>query len=148
MTEHEKQMEKYRESANDVLLDFDGTIAEFSYPELGPPRKGALEFVRWLVARGLRPVIWSSRMSRKHSDDAQAEAEANAIAEWLERFVFPRQCIVDLGLVGKRLALAYLDDRGVACDDSTPWDDVKARVLHIKEREDARWAEYDKERQG
>jgi hypothetical protein len=136
-------MEKYRQASLDVLIDFDGTLAEFDYPDLGAPRPGALEFVRWLVAAGLKPVIWSSRMSRAHNDEAKCKAEVERLRRWLNKHDFPEECSIDTGAKGKRLALCYLDDRGVACDESTPWADVRDRVQYIHQRESARWDEYD-----
>jgi len=140
-----KKMEKYRQASLDVLIDFDGTLAEFEYPELGDPRPGALEFVQWIVDSGLRPVIWSSRMSRSHNSEAKCRAETERLRRWLKKHNFPAECSIDTGVVGKRLALCYLDDRGVACDDSVPWAQVRQRIRHIHDRETARWAEYDKE---
>lgn len=137
------QMEKYRQASLDVLLDFDGTLADFEYPELGEPRPGALEFVQWLVTQGLHPVIWSSRMSRSHNTESKCKSETERIRYWLNKHGFPTECSIDGGVVGKRLALCYLDDRGVACDDSVPWPDVQARVQHIHKRESARWTIYD-----
>lgn len=141
---HRQKMARYRQSSRDVLIDFDGTLAEFAYPKLGPPREGALEFVQWLVENELRPVIWSSRMSREHMTDSEARHQRSQIQGWLDKHGFPMACHVDLGTFGKRLALAYLDDRGVQCDESTPWEDVKERIDYIRRREARRWEEYDR----
>ena len=140
-----KQMEKYRKACQDFLLDFDGTLTNFEYPGLGLPRDGAQDFVQWLEDLGLRPVIWSSRLSPALNDPSTRMDTHEALKDWLQDHRFPDECVVDIGESGKRLALGYGDDRGVAIDASIPWDDVKARILTIKKREDARWEEYDRE---
>jgi len=146
-----KKLAHYRVRGQEVLVDFDGTLCEFNYPKLGSPRPGAIEFLRWLVARGLKPVIWSSRMSPdncRHADDPDAERhyQAWAIKRWLARYGFP-DMEVDDGLAGKRLALAYVDDRGVAADSDTEWQVVKRRIAFIHDRETARWKDYDERSQ-
>lgn len=139
-----QKMEHYRQRAQEVLVDFDGTLCEFNYPELGPPRDGALDFIQWLFQEDLRPVVWSSRMSLDNGNLDEIIMQRLAIIQWLEDHGFPR-VFVDDGRIGKRLALAYVDDRGVAADEDNDWSKVKARILAIKEREDKRWEEYDNE---
>lgn len=147
MKTNEKKLAHYRVRGKEVLVDFDGTLCEFNYPKLGPPRPGAIEFLRWLVDRGLTPVIWSSRMSpdtcaQDDDPDAERHYQRWAIKRWLRHYGFP-DLEVDDGLTGKRLALAYVDDRGVAADHETEWATVKARIAHIHDRETERWEEYD-----
>ena len=136
------KMKHYRMRSQEVLIDFDGTLCEFNYPKLGPPRAGALEFFQWLVKRGLRPVVWSSRMSLDNGSLDEMSAQRWAITRWLKDNGFPA-CEIDDGRVGKRLALAYVDDRGVAADAGTSWFAVKERVMDIYTRELAKWEEYD-----
>ena len=145
MRTEQEQMEHYRMRAGEVLVDVDGTLTEFRYPKLGPPRPGAKEFIEWLIARGLRPVIWSSRLSKDNAPHPQERYyQMWAIWKWMESNGFPvNECGFDNGDFGKRLALCYVDDRGVACDSDTSWRDVRARVTEIQDREMAKWKEYD-----
>lgn len=136
------KMDHYRHRGQEVLIDFDGTLCEFNYPKLGEPRPGALKFVLWLISLDLRPVVWSSRISLDNGTVDEVYMQRWAIVRWLRDNGFP-ECPVDDGRSGKRLALAYVDDRGVACDAFTAWNDVKARIMEIKEREDAKWKDYD-----
>ena len=140
------KMDHYRERGREVLVDFDGTLCEFNYPKLGPPRDGALKFILWLISKDLRPVVWSSRMSLDNGNLDEMTTNRWAIIQWLNQHGFPL-LPVDDGRAGKRLALAYVDDRGVAADSDTSWHDVKARITVIKEREDAKWEAYDERSQ-
>ncbi len=142
-TSNEK-LAHYRMRGQEVLVDFDGTLCEFNYPKLGDPRPGALAFIKWLIAQDLRPVVWSSRMSLDNGNLEEVHLQRWAIIQWLEKNGFPL-LPVDDGRAGKRLALAYVDDRGVAADDDNCWRTVKERILAIKAREEAKWEEHDGE---
>lgn len=137
-----EKLDHYRHRGQEVLVDFDGTLCEFNYPKLGAPRPGALAFIKWLVEQDLRPIIWSSRMSLDNGNLDEVYLQRWSIMQWLEDNGFPR-LEVDGGRAGKRLALAYVDDRGVAADDDNDWASVKTRIMTIKQREDARWREHD-----
>ena len=141
-----EKMKHYRLRGQEVLIDFDGTLCEFNYPKLGPPRDGALDFFKWLIECGLRPVVWSSRLSLDNGSLYEMHVQRWAIIRWLKDNDFP-QCEVDDGRVGKRLALAYVDDRGVAADSGTPWHAVKERVMEIYTRELEKWEAYDERSQ-
>ncbi|MCP4900922.1 MAG: hypothetical protein GY906_28475 [bacterium] len=145
MQTNAKKMEHYRRRGREVLVDFDGTLCEFNYPDLGPPRKGALEFMWWLISKGLQPVVWSSRMSLDNGNLDDVRIAKLAIAAWLIEHEFPH-VEIDAGRAGKRLALAYVDDRGVAADEDNDWADVRARITEIYDREEKRWEEYDDEK--
>lgn len=147
MKVNERKMANYRRRAKEVLVDFDGTLCAFNYPKLGPPRHGALEFIQWLIEQGLTPVVWSSRLSADncaYEQDPEYEQHIQwwAITRWLKEHGFP-DLEVDQGYNGKRLALAYVDDRGVEAGELTEWSHTKAKILEIKAHEDARWEEYD-----
>lgn len=44
-----------------VALDFDGTIAEAKFPELGEPKKDAVYFVNQLRRMGFYIILWTCR---------------------------------------------------------------------------------------
>ena len=136
------KMAHYRVRGQEVLVDFDGTLCEFAYPKLGAPLPGALEFIKSLIVRGLRPVIWSSRMSLDTGSVEDVRLHRQAIIMWLKKHGFPGLAVDD-GRSGKRLALAYVDDRGVAAGNDVCWSEVLRRVDEIHAREEAKWATYD-----
>ncbi|KPJ97092.1 MAG: hypothetical protein AMJ55_00295 [Gammaproteobacteria bacterium SG8_15] len=141
LTQDEKYV-KYYQASREVLVDFDGTLCEFQYPDFGPPRRGAKAFMEWLTNKGLRPVVWSSRLSREYALNAsQRAAIAFNIRNWLERYDF-HYYDIDTGELGKRLALAYVDDRGVAAGPGTTWAAARKRINEIHRREMARWEEH------
>lgn len=111
LTQAEK-WDAYRDASQVVLVDFDNTLCQWAYPDMGDPIPGARYFMQTLIARGLRPVVWSSRMSPEiYTDEERAQA-IEKIAAWLAKHRIPYDSI-DTGESGKRLCLAYVDDRGV-----------------------------------
>jgi len=128
-TQDEKYI-RYEASAKIVLVDFDGTICKFSYPAMGKPLKGARYFMKGLIDRGFQPVIWSCRMSPEHYTDEERFTSMAKIAKWCEEHKIPYHSIDD-GNMGKRLCLAYVDDRGVHANGN--FDAMLRRVDQIHE---------------
>ncbi|MCB0476251.1 MAG: hydrolase [Flavobacteriaceae bacterium] len=48
-----------------IAIDFDGTIVEDEYPEIGPPRLFAFETLKELKKEGHRLILWTYRSGRK-----------------------------------------------------------------------------------
>ena len=120
---------RYEAAAKIVLVDFDGSLCHFSYPNLGEPIQGARYFMKALIARGLQPVVWSSRMSPELYTEEERAASIDKIAGWLNFHDIPYHAI-DTGNSGKRLCLAYVDDRGVHADGR--WDAMLRKIDHIR----------------
>ncbi len=44
-----------------IAVDFDGTIVEHDFPEIGRLREGAVEVLQKLASEGHRTIIWTCR---------------------------------------------------------------------------------------
>ena len=44
-----------------VAVDFDGTLCEDAFPEIGKPKERVIEFVRWLAAEGSKIILYTNR---------------------------------------------------------------------------------------
>lgn len=44
-----------------VAVDFDGTVVEHRYPDIGEECSGALDTLRWLQDQGAQLVLWTMR---------------------------------------------------------------------------------------
>ncbi len=51
-----------------IGVDFDGTIVEHKYPDIGKPVPGAIETLRECVALGARVVLWTMRSDTPGKD--------------------------------------------------------------------------------
>ncbi|MCX5956401.1 MAG: hypothetical protein NTW51_08335 [Cyanobacteria bacterium] len=105
-----------------VCLDLDGVLVNRTYArgaeELGDPIDGAVEFTRALAEQA-DIVIHTARLGGRsaRASDGAAQAEQRRIEEriraWLDQHGFAYKEIALA--VGKPIASAYVDDRGVSC---------------------------------
>ena len=105
-----------------VCLDLDGVLVNRTYArgaeELGDPIDGAVEFTRALAEQA-DIVIHTARLAGRPAgaSDGAAQAEQRRIEEriraWLDQHGFAYKEIALA--VGKPIASAYVDDRGVSC---------------------------------
>lgn len=108
-----------------VSVDFDGVIHTYAsgwtgYEPTDGPEPGAKEFLVELLARGIEPVIVSSRADTPEGRDA--------IRSWLHLHGFPHLQVTH----EKVKAVAYIDDRAIRYDTgSGAWDDVLTQVGHL-----------------
>lgn len=104
-----------------VCLDVDGVLADRTYgrgaEDLGDPIPGAVEFTRALAERA-EVVIHSARLAAEDSTSAAGRKAEGRLRDWLDHHGFAYQAIASG--VGKPVASAYVDDRGVSC---RPMDD-------------------------
>ena len=52
-----------------IAVDFDGTLVENEYPDIGKPKLFAFETLKALQEKGFRLILWTVR-SGKELDDA------------------------------------------------------------------------------
>ncbi len=111
-----------------IAVDFDGTIAENAWPEIGKPIPGAIETIAALQEKGHKILLWTCR-SNHHLDNA---------VDWL----FNRGFVPDA--VNKAIDTEYLelsDTRKVyynvliddkcflGCNQHFNWTDVWRRYM-------------------
>ena len=46
-------------------VDFDGTLCEHKYPEIGKPKKALIEFVKHRVVKGDKIILWTCRNGKE-----------------------------------------------------------------------------------
>ena len=98
-----------------VCIDFDGTIVDHEYPEIGQPVPKAIDWLLRLQERGARFILWTMR-----SDSEEAPLLSNAV-QYLED-----NGVVLSGINGnpeqaewtsspKAYADVYVDDSAAGC---------------------------------
>lgn len=104
-----------------IAIDFDGTIIEDRFPDIGEMKQGAGEAINALYAEGFTIIIWSCRNGIN---------KARAI-EWLVRagikfHYFNQSCADNVKKYGsdtrKVYADLYIDDKGV--NPLPGWDEL------------------------
>ncbi len=128
----QQRYEFYDQAKDVVMVDFDGTICKWSYPDMGEPEMGARHFMKGLARRGLRARVWSCRLSPEFNTEEEIAEQITRIAQWMSKWDIPYDSI-DTGQNGKALCLAYVDDRGAQYTGN--WHAVMRRIDNLVEIE-------------
>lgn len=112
-----------------IAVDFDGTLCEDAYPEIGAVKPGAVEALRQLRAAGFFILIWSCRTCSWDAHLYPSDPDLHpydrepvqAMVAWLEANQIPFDAIDD-GQRGKPNAAFYIDDKGVRFNNN--WEGI------------------------
>lgn len=124
-----------------IAVDFDKTICDSKYPELGPAMPGAKEALTILRSLGYKIIISSCRASNMHWDlyypdtpftPAVERPVYKAMVDWLKLNEIPYD-ILDDGTLGKVSAEYYIDDKGLRFENN--WDAI-VFAIHQKQIQD------------
>ena len=110
-----------------LVIDFDGTICEHRFPEVGAPKEGVRDALVAFKNAGCEIVIHSCRTASYWERQNQAE-QRMAIIEFMGEHDLPydRICADD-----KPLATFYIDDRALTFSDN--WQQIQDTVLRKPE---------------
>lgn len=132
-TKREAELAKKR--APIIAVDFDGTLCENKWPEIGAPRQAIIDYCKGAAAAGVRLILWTNR-----TGDLLAEAVAwcatrelhfDAVNENL-----PEVIAAFGGDTRKIVADMYIDDKAVPADGlEEMWRAARA-VQRAKQREE------------
>lgn len=92
-----------------LAIDFDGTIVEHKYPEIGKTLPFAFETLKALQNQGHILILWTYR-SGKFLDEAVDFCKKNGVEFYAVNKNYPEE-IYDESISRKILADIYIDDR-------------------------------------
>jgi hydroxymethylpyrimidine pyrophosphatase-like HAD family hydrolase len=99
-------------SKNPILaIDFDGTIVESKYPDIGKPMLFAFETLKKLQERGFILILWTYRQG-KHLDEAVEFCRKHGIEFYAINKNYPEE-VFDAKVSRKLNADIFIDDRNV-----------------------------------
>ncbi len=102
----------YEEVANvKIAVDFDGTIVEHQYPEIGKEKLFAFETLREMQKRGFKLILWTVRSGEK-LDEAVEFCRKKGIEFYAVNKNYPEE-VIDDDFARKIEADIYIDDRNV-----------------------------------
>lgn len=104
-----------------ICVDFDSTIAENKYPDVGKPEKNVAEALKYLKSMGYHIKVYSCRTNGKENVDS--EDQRMVIQEYLEKNGIPYDTIA---VEDKPFAEYYIDDKAINYNGS--WDDVLKNI--------------------
>ena len=57
-----------------ICVDFDGTIVDHQFPEIGQPVPGAIDWMKHWVSDGAKLILWTMRSDGQRSGPVLANA--------------------------------------------------------------------------
>ena len=94
-----------------IAVDFDGTIVEHQYPEIGKEKLFAFQTLKELEKKGARLILWTFR-SGKELDEAVEFCRQNGIEFYAVNKNYPEE-VFDGNTSRKINADIYIDDKNV-----------------------------------
>lgn len=95
-----------------IAVDFDGTIVEHRYPEIGREIPFAIDTLKMLVQEGHRLILWSVREG-KYLDDAVAWCRERGLEFYAVNKDYPEEQNKDTNFSRKLKVELFIDDRNV-----------------------------------
>ena len=103
-----------------IAVDFDGTLVENRYPEIGKPILFAFETLRKLQQDGHQLILWTYRSGVK-LEEAVAFCESKGISFYAVNKSYPEE-EYDGHMSRKILADIFIDDRNI--NGLPPWGEI------------------------
>lgn len=100
-----------REDALTIAVDFDGTIVEHTYPEIGDEMLFAFETLKALQKKGHKLILWTYREG-KYLQEAVEYCRENGITFYAVNRSYPEEELEE-GVSRKINADIFIDDRNV-----------------------------------
>ena len=94
-----------------IAVDFDGTIVEHQYPEIGKEKLFAFQTLKELEKKGARLILWTFRTGRE-LDDAVEFCRKNGIEFYAINKNYPEEAMDDT--ISRKIdADLYIDDKNL-----------------------------------
>ena len=100
-----------RESGLVIAVDFDGTIVEHKYPEIGKEMMFATDTLKALQEKGHRLILWTYRVG-KELDDAVDFCKQRGVEFYAVNKNYPEE-VIDATTPRKLNADIFIDDRNI-----------------------------------
>lgn len=114
---------------NNIILaiDYDGTVTEHSYPEVGAPLPGAFETLKDLKEAGYTLILWTCREGQTLEEAVSFCRENGVEFDSINENNIEDDFRPEDGLRRKIFAHYYIDDR--AFGGFSGWDAVREKFL-------------------
>lgn len=95
-----------------IAVDFDGTIVEHKYPEIGKTLLFAFETLKQLQKQGHKLILWTYRTG-KELEEAVNFCKENGVEFYAVNKNFPEEQYEEKSISRKIFADIYIDDRNI-----------------------------------
>ena len=117
-------------SAKTIAIDFDGTIVEHKYPQIGDQMLFAFSTIKALQGKGHKLILWTYR-SGKYLEEAVEYCKKNNVEFYSINENYPNE-VIEPGYSRKLNADIFIDDRNVG--GFLGWDTIW-QTLHPEGKE-------------
>jgi hypothetical protein len=104
-----------------IAVDFDGTLVENRYPEIGKPILFAFEALKKLQQEGHQIILWTYRSGVK-LQEAVDFCESKGISFYAVNKSYPEEEFEEKAMSRKILADLFIDDRNI--NGLPPWGEI------------------------
>lgn len=96
-----------------AVIDFDGTLCKFAFPDVGPIEPNVREALETLKAAGYTIQIHSCRTATYWDNEEERRIHIKLIQDFMAKHKLPYDKLILDITKDKPIADVYIDDRGV-----------------------------------
>lgn len=112
-----------------IAVDFDGTIVESKFPNIGKPKLFAFETLKKLQEDGYLLILWTYRYG-KQLDEAVEFCKSNGVEFYAVNKSYPEEAL-DLKKMSRKIdADIFIDDRNLGGMYS--WGEIYHKITEMK----------------
>lgn len=97
-----------------IAIDFDGTIVDHQFPEIGEPVAGAFEYMRLFQEAGAALILWTMRSDTDNAGPVLSDAVNFCLSHGIE-FAHVNENPQEWTSSPKAYAHVYIDDAAYGC---------------------------------
>ena len=101
-----------------IVIDFDGTIVDDMFPDIGDPKDGVIEALNKLKEAGFKITIHSCRTG-SYFKGLLPDNQSENITKFMEYHKIPFD---QIWIPDKPIAAAYIDDKAIKYENN--WDEI------------------------
>lgn len=109
-----------------AIVDFDGTLCKFAFPDVGPVEPNVKEALETLREAGYTIKIHSCRTATYWNREDERKIHIWAIRDFLIEHRLPYDAIILSQTMDKPIADVYIDDRAIRYDNN--WLEIAERL--------------------
>jgi len=101
-----------------AIIDFDGTLCKFAFPDVGPIEPDAKKALEILKKAGYTIKIHSCRTATYWNRENEREIHIQAIIDFMIAHKLPYDELILSPTMDKPIAEVYIDDRAIKYDNN------------------------------
>ena len=109
-----------------AIIDFDGTLCKFAFPDVGPIEPGVREALVTLKEAGYTIRIHSCRTAVYWGNERERKIHTGLIFDFLKQHKLPYDDLITSVGMDKPIADVYIDDRAIKYDGN--WLEIARRL--------------------